>query len=283
MPIEREPRNPLPKNHLPPGGVRYRVQGGDDWKNIAERFNIRDPWTLIEFNFKTRSPAEVNWYLRNNVGCVLQTENGRNWVFSGDASPGYIHILPEKDRQPVGNGEHIVKEGESLFNIAYDHGHLVRTVWDDPENAEIRNVRKRPEGVMPGDRIHIPPVRPNEQAAPSDSHSLFRRKEKRRDLGTLVIYTDLKEGEVAGMEDAFTLSGSGDPQGSYKATRSVKDDSEAGDEVISLVFAGMPLGNRYSLTAVLSDGQEVTLFENVSFEQLSGISTGLEEDVKAPR
>lgn len=91
MPIEKAPRNKIPKNYLPPSSQPYKVKDGDSFESIAQKFGMEE-WELIYENFKTRDPAEVNWYLRNYVGCQKQTLDGSNWVFSSDANPGIIHI-----------------------------------------------------------------------------------------------------------------------------------------------------------------------------------------------
>lgn len=52
-------------------------------------------WELIYENFRTRNPSEVNWYLRNHVGCSRKTKDGLNWIFSNDANPGIIYV-PER-------------------------------------------------------------------------------------------------------------------------------------------------------------------------------------------
>lgn len=91
MPIEREPAAKVPKSYIPPDSMPYRVRDGDSWVKIAGDHKM-DPWALIEANFKTRSPAEVNWYLRHYVGCNLPTADGKNWRFSASAKPGVIHI-----------------------------------------------------------------------------------------------------------------------------------------------------------------------------------------------
>jgi hypothetical protein len=91
MPIEKAPRNPVPRNW--PTSRPYRVKGGDTWETIA-RANGLGVWDLIEANFKTRDPAEVNWYLHHYVGCTQTTADGRNYVFSSAAKPGLIYIPP---------------------------------------------------------------------------------------------------------------------------------------------------------------------------------------------
>lgn len=99
MPIERRPANPLPKNFVPKGGVPYKVETGDSWKRVAQRLGI-PVWDLIQFNFptvaKTRNRqqrmAEVNWYLRRNVGCKKATRDNKNWMFTSNAKPGIIYL-----------------------------------------------------------------------------------------------------------------------------------------------------------------------------------------------
>jgi hypothetical protein len=87
MPIERMPRRPLPAGYKPPGGVRYQVKDGDSWKSVAAE-NGLDVRALVFFNFLTRNPDEVNWYLRRIVGCNKPTTDGKNWTFSSSADPG---------------------------------------------------------------------------------------------------------------------------------------------------------------------------------------------------
>jgi hypothetical protein len=67
------------------------VRNGDSWESIASRNGLA-AWDLIEANFRTRDPAEVNWYLHHYTGCTQTTADGRNWVFSSSANPGVIHI-----------------------------------------------------------------------------------------------------------------------------------------------------------------------------------------------
>jgi hypothetical protein len=56
--------------------------------SVAKKFTL-DVKKLIAFNFQTNDPGEVNWYLREKVGCQLS--DGSNWSFSTSATPGYIY------------------------------------------------------------------------------------------------------------------------------------------------------------------------------------------------
>ena len=92
MGIEKAPTRPVPQNFRPEGGIPYRVKDADNWWSVARKVGV-DVWDLIDYNFETRNPAEVNWYLRRNVGCKTTTFDGKNYKFQG-ASPGIIYLPP---------------------------------------------------------------------------------------------------------------------------------------------------------------------------------------------
>jgi len=94
MAIEQAPKSPVAQNFKPAGGQPYRVQTGDNWESVAKTAGV-PVWDLIEFNFHTRKPAEVNWYLRRNVGCRKTTADGKNYVFTADAIPGVVYLPPK--------------------------------------------------------------------------------------------------------------------------------------------------------------------------------------------
>lgn len=99
MPIEKRPQNPLPKSFVPNNSIPYRVRDGDSWDSVAKWIGV-PVWDLIEFNYPTvaKTPrhqdktAEVNWYLRENVGCNRETVDQKNWMFSSTAKPGLIYL-----------------------------------------------------------------------------------------------------------------------------------------------------------------------------------------------
>ncbi|MEO8128349.1 MAG: hypothetical protein ABI822_14710 [Bryobacteraceae bacterium] len=68
----------------------YRVKDNDSWVSLATADGAANPWDLIEPNFGTRSPEEVNWYLREYLGCNLVTPDEHNYRFSLSAKPGLI-------------------------------------------------------------------------------------------------------------------------------------------------------------------------------------------------
>ena len=69
MPITHEPKPlPSPIDYVPNQSTPYRVKSGDSWWTLAEQPQVRavamSALDLCYFNFKTRRPPEINWYLR---------------------------------------------------------------------------------------------------------------------------------------------------------------------------------------------------------------------------
>lgn len=92
MPLETQPVHPLPKGPRP--GSRtppYRVTDDETLESVAKKFGV-SVHHLVTHNFGTTNEREINWYLRNRVGCTLATRDGRNWRFSRAANPGLIYI-----------------------------------------------------------------------------------------------------------------------------------------------------------------------------------------------
>jgi hypothetical protein len=90
MPIERQPINPVSKGHVP-SSTSHKIRDGESWDTLASAYNTT-PHKLMYANFRTLVPAEINWYLRNYVGCQQQSADGRNWIFSSAARPGVIYV-----------------------------------------------------------------------------------------------------------------------------------------------------------------------------------------------
>src|SRR5215468_11172808 len=57
------------------------VLGWDDWWTLQSLFKRCDPWDIIYYNFETYNSEEVNWYLRERIGCHDVSPDGKNYRF----------------------------------------------------------------------------------------------------------------------------------------------------------------------------------------------------------
>jgi N-acetylmuramoyl-L-alanine amidase len=78
--------------------------------------------------------------------------------------------------QPVGNGEHEVQDGECIIFLADQAGHFWETLWNDPENADVKRERGSPHVLLAGDRVHIPEIESKDEPGATEAKHRFRRK-----------------------------------------------------------------------------------------------------------
>ncbi|XAL98995.1 LysM domain-containing protein [Phycisphaeraceae bacterium D3-23] len=78
--------------------------------------------------------------------------------------------------EPVGSGDYVVREGQCINSIALENGLFWETLWNLPENSELRSARSDPDALMPGDRLTVPAVRVKQvDCGPEQTHA-FKRK-----------------------------------------------------------------------------------------------------------
>jgi hypothetical protein len=72
--------------------------------------------------------------------------------------------------------KHVVTQGECISRIAFEYGFFPETVWEHPDNKDLKELRKNPYVLMPGDVVVIPDKRVKEVAKPTGQRHRFRRK-----------------------------------------------------------------------------------------------------------
>ncbi len=69
---------------------------------------------------------------------------------------------------------HIVQPGEHLAGIAAAHGFSsFKTIFDHPDNAKLKELRKNPNLPLPGDRVVIPDKELKEEERSTDAKHKF--------------------------------------------------------------------------------------------------------------
>jgi hypothetical protein len=71
---------------------------------------------------------------------------------------------------------HRVQQGECINSIASEYGFFPDTVWKDPNNQALRDKRKDPNALLPGDVVVVPDKRARIEERPTGARHQFKRK-----------------------------------------------------------------------------------------------------------
>lgn len=96
--------------------------------------------------------------------------------------------------------EYEVKQGDCLSSIAYEFGLFPDTIWNDPANAALKDRRKDPNILFPGDIVIIPDKRTKEHSGTVDQKHVFQKKAVPERLRIL-----LKADDKAIANETYTL------------------------------------------------------------------------------
>jgi hypothetical protein len=72
--------------------------------------------------------------------------------------------------------KHTVKRGECISSIAYEHGFFPDTLWNLPENAQLKQERKDMNVLLPGDEVFIPDRAEKTESGATEERHRFRKK-----------------------------------------------------------------------------------------------------------
>jgi len=104
-------------------------------------------------------------------------------------------------------GNYTVKQGDHLAKIANAFGFSdYHTIWDDPNNADLKQQRQNPNVLYPGDSLYIPDRQTREESRPTDQQHKFTKKTS--DLKLRLTLVDQYEQPIANAACLLSLEGS---------------------------------------------------------------------------
>jgi hypothetical protein len=69
-----------------------------------------------------------------------------------------------------------VKKGDCISSIAAKYGHFPETIWDDPDNADLKIDREKPDILYEGDIVIVREKEEKQEGVATDNKYKFRRK-----------------------------------------------------------------------------------------------------------
>ena len=71
---------------------------------------------------------------------------------------------------------YVTQPGDCIHSIAFERGFFPDTIWNHADNAELKNKRKDPCVLLPGDIVVVPDKRLKELSKPPEKKHRFKRK-----------------------------------------------------------------------------------------------------------
>jgi len=101
---------------------------------------------------------------------------------------------------------HVVAQGEHLSGIAHQYGYRsYKEIWNHPNNAELKNERKNPNVLYPGDQLFIPDKKKGEYSRSTDATHKFQVKLS--PLKLRLTLEDQYEKPIAGADCLLVIDG----------------------------------------------------------------------------
>lgn len=72
--------------------------------------------------------------------------------------------------------KYTVKQGDCISSIAFKYGFFPDTIWNDSKNSKLKQDRKDPNVLLPGDEVYIRDKEEKEESCASEKKHRFKRK-----------------------------------------------------------------------------------------------------------
>jgi len=187
--------------------------------------------------------------------------------------------VAEDETAPVGSGDHVVRSGECVSSIAKGSGHFWETLWEEPGNSELREVRQNPNVLLEGDRVTVPPIEPKQEPGASEQRHRFVRRGEPSLLRLRVLENDKPRGNepyTLEIDGQTTLEGVTDADGNI--VLGIPGDAKQG--VLTVGEGAKQL--KYSLQLGQTDPVSTTTGVQQRLKNL-GFDTGGESGKAGPR
>jgi hypothetical protein len=103
-------------------------------------------------------------------------------------------------------GNYTVKQGDHLSSIAHAAGFSdFRTIWNHPNNLDLRNLRKNPHVLFADDQIFVPDRTVKEEDRPTDMKHKFKKRGSKLQLR--LVLEDIYEKPIANAQCLFIIEG----------------------------------------------------------------------------
>ena len=212
---------------------------------VPESDNEKEPVSWIEVQLVDHDDEPVAGEL-----CRLELPDGTEWEGRTDTrgvlrvsgiDPGNCTItFPNLDRRLWERAwRHKVQQGEHIAGLARQHGLLPETIWEHPENEALRDKRKTPHILHPGDVVFIPERELHIETGATEKRHRFRVMKPT--VTVRVVLRDELGEPLDGIDYRLTARGAPEISGTTAADGMVEGTFSADVTRASLQFLGREL------------------------------------------
>jgi hypothetical protein len=138
-----------------------------------------------------------------------------------------------------------VQQGDCISSIAFETGFFPETIWNHPENADLRKTRKDPNVLFPGDVVFVPEKEPRVETRSTDARYRFQRKGVPEFLSLRFLNDEEPRAEE---EYAVTIDGAFGPSGKLDARGACLIPIPPGSKSAILTLGDPSRGETYPLS-----------------------------------
>lgn len=130
--------------------------------------------------------------------------------------------------------EHVVQPGDCMASIAVTHGFFWQTLWNLPQNSGLKDKRKNPYVLHPGDVVYIPDSKHKEEVCVTGKQHRFRVKGVPERLH--IVFTDELDQPIPNQPYVLTIDGKlkfqGQTDGAGAINQPIPPDARTGRLVL---------------------------------------------------
>jgi hypothetical protein len=128
---------------------------------------------------------------------------------------------------------HTVEQGDDLPGIAREYGfNDYQTIWNAPDNADLKQQRQNPNVLQPGDRVYIPDKKTNGKSVAVGAKHAFKLSGKGPKLRLALVGPDGKP--FAKQQVTLNVDGRGEQQLTTDANGRIEAAVEPGARAATL-------------------------------------------------
>src|SRR5258708_7574362 len=124
--------------------------------------------------------------------------------------------------------KHEVEQGDCITSIAFDNGFFPDTIWNHADNAKLKEQRKDPNVLFPGDVVFVPDKRLKEVPRPTGQLHRFQCKNQPAKLRIQLLRENQPRANEEYELEIDDLKFSGRTDGSGRLQQSISPSAKQG-------------------------------------------------------